>query len=62
MKLTTATFRKICGLNGLTVAEPCDRIDRHKTTVYRALKNPQRFHPTLDLINDALPIRQTYAK
>jgi hypothetical protein len=58
MKINTKNFKIICGLNGLTPLGLCGRIGRHKTTVYKALREPQRFGPTVQAIEEALPVRE----
>ncbi|MBC8095744.1 MAG: hypothetical protein H7Y43_08020 [Akkermansiaceae bacterium] len=58
LKLNKKNYRRICGLNGLLPAEVPTRIGRTKVTVYRALKNPRQFTPTLRLLEQALPIRE----
>jgi hypothetical protein len=56
--VTKENFKRLCGLNGLTPDELFNKIERHKTTVYMALRKPTQFKPTIKLIEDALPIRQ----
>ena len=56
--ITRDNFKRVCGLNGFTPEELITRIERHKTTVYKALKNPAQFGPTYRKIQAALPIRE----
>lgn len=58
-EINPKNFRRICGLNGLTVVELAKQIIRHRDTLNRAVRNPSQFKPTYERILKALPIRQT---
>jgi hypothetical protein len=57
-RINTKNFERICGLNGLTPIGLAKKISRHKTTVYRALKRPNQYRPTFELVERTLPIRE----
>ncbi len=53
--LTTKTLKKIAGLNGFTgVAELAREIGCHRVTLYSALRQPDRYGPTVKKLNKQL--------
>jgi hypothetical protein len=56
--LNPKTLRTIAGLNGNpSVAELARRIGRSRAVLYHALRNPNRYRPTVAAIKRALPRR-----
>lgn len=58
MKINRKNLKRICGLNGTTPSELATCIGRHRDTIYKALRNPEHFKPTVREIEKALPIRR----
>lgn len=58
LKLNTKNYGRICGLNGLKPSEVPSKIGKHRDTIYRALRTPHHFAPTIELLEKALPIRE----
>ena len=57
LKINPKNLRRLCGLNGMTVVELARRIQRNKVTVYRAVRHPQQYRPTYQLVGHLLPQR-----
>lgn len=56
-EINTKNFARICGLNGMTADEVARKIKKHRTTLWKAVKEPHRFKPTFQRICQVLPIR-----
>ena len=58
LELTTENFRRICALNRMTPAECIAKSGKAQDTVYKALRNPRQFTPTIKILETLLPDRE----
>jgi len=58
LPLTTRNFKRICVLNRLTPSDCIRMTGKHRDTIYKALRNPRHFKPTIRLLEDLLPNRE----
>lgn len=58
LPLTSRNFKRICVLNRMTPTDCIALSGKHKDTVYRALRNPSQFKPTIQKLEELLPNRK----
>ena len=57
LALTTKNFRRICALNRKLPADVISASGRTKQAVYRAMRNPRQYKPTIQMLETLLPER-----
>jgi len=53
-KVNLKNLKRLCWQRGISVKELARRIGRSRMNVYRAVKEPHRFKPTYQLLEEAL--------
>lgn len=57
-EINIKNFARICGLNGYQVREVVAKSKRNKSTIYKALREPHNFGPTVEVLERLLPVRE----